>query len=62
MAGIWWQFLLGFGHESYRENLQRLRADRDVDVEVRGLRRRSRMVAGDVEVVVAMSGMRGWRG
>jgi hypothetical protein len=36
MAGIWWQFLLGFGHESYRENLQRLRADRDVDVEVNG--------------------------
>jgi hypothetical protein len=34
MVGIWRQFLLGFGHESYRENLQRLGADRDVDVEV----------------------------
>jgi hypothetical protein len=36
MAGIWRQFLLGFGHESYRENLERLGADRDIDVEVNG--------------------------
>jgi hypothetical protein len=61
-AGIQWRWRSGFRAQITSPNIPAHRWDRDEDVAVRGLGRRSIMAASDVEVAVAVSGMRGWRG